>query len=1125
MKFISVLIFIIGFVFSSQAVTWTIGATGTYASISAAWAAMPNPIAAPYILEIKSDYVLESLPITLTAVNGASATNTITIRPETGVSGVAFTGTTETNVFHFSGADYVIIDGRPGGSGTGEITIENSSTDSGDHCVTFSGDATYNTIQYCNIYGSNSSTISGVVEFTTASSGGNDNNTIDNCVFDESGTNKPACFIYSSGSASNLNSGNTISNNEFAEFSKYGVNITSSNNDTWTIIGNSFYQDASFTLTSNMFVIYIDDGGGHVVTGNYIGGQAASCGGTAFTLSSSAYYMIGIHFGTNVDGTSNTISSNTIQNIDIAGTATYVFHAISTHGSADYVIGSSGNGNVIGKTTGTGSISVTATTASPSTIFAGIYNWSTGTYSVAYNTIASITIDGSSTGSNYNHFIYAGSTAGVTTIDNNTFGSTVAQNLVVSTSGYNLEFVDGATNSNTTITNNTIQNLDYNGTTDVTLRGITVSGSGTNTVTGNTIGSTVANNIDITAATGFEGVMMFSGTHEVDNNTIQQVNMSNSSVSTQFSGIYMNSGTNTSMDSNTIKDITTNGTSSDAFTGIRHAGGSGTVSSNTIENVTCSGQFYGIEITTGGVTITIANNTIGSATNNNMTLSGNVSSYGMYFYIGNSTWNLSGNTVQEFNCTSTGSSSIFYGIYNTSGTLNSTNDSVKEIDMLTTSISAPSLAGIYISSSNSSQDILSATISGLNHNTSGATDVDLSAIMIDDGDGSIKKCFIQDGSTDATGSGGWIMGIYMTSGNWDVWNNVILWDNNGSGTAPVLRGIMAYSPGTTTFYHNTVYVYGTQSSGTGTAAAFTWNDGTGTSTIKNNIFVANRASASQYAFRGITMGTLTVDENYLESADVLGRWNSVDKTTIADWRTASGASAGEESQAAGSITIDASGYVSAGYATYIEDAGADLSATVTDDRAGTARDASPWKGAFESLSALPVEWLSFDAFQKEESIVLQWKTASEENCDYYEIQKKNLETELFEPVGFVSGNGNTLELSVYEWVDENPQIGFNLYRLKQYDFDGVFDYSQIEAVNYHINKEISVFPNPIASGGFLNITGVEDEDVMIVNQLGQVLQVYSLIDQHQLPISDQWTPGIYFAVTSRSNRSVRFIIE
>jgi len=72
-----------------------VGAASTYKTIQTAYnsikdAAVSTPITGAYIIELQADYVptagttLETFPITLNAINGASAENTITIKPATG---------------------------------------------------------------------------------------------------------------------------------------------------------------------------------------------------------------------------------------------------------------------------------------------------------------------------------------------------------------------------------------------------------------------------------------------------------------------------------------------------------------------------------------------------------------------------------------------------------------------------------------------------------------------------------------------------------------------------------------------------------------------------------------------------------------------------------------------------------------------------------------------------------------------------------------------------------------------------------------------------------------------------------------------------------------------------------
>jgi hypothetical protein len=76
------------------------------------------------------------------------------------------------------------------------------------------------------------------------------------------------------------------------------------------------------------------------------------------------------------------------------------------------------------------------------------------------------------------------------------------------------------------------------------------------------------------------------------------------------------------------------------------------------------------------------------------------------------------------------------------------------------------------------------------------------------------------------------------------------------------------------------------------------------------------------------------------------------------------------------------------------------------------------------------------------------------------------------PIGFVSGAGNSVETQVYQFVDFN----FNTlayYKLKQVDFDGNFSYSPIRMLHVPAaaNTQVLDYPNP--SQGSLNLQATE----------------------------------------------------
>ena len=96
-------------------------------------------------------------------------------------------------------------------------------------------------------------------------------------------------------------------------------------------------------------------------------------------------------------------------------------------------------------------------------------------------------------------------------------------------------------------------------------------------------------------------------------------------------------------------------------------------------------------------------------------------------------------------------------------------------------------------------------------------------------------------------------------------------------------------------------------------------------------------------------------------------------------------------------------------------------------------------------SALPVEFLYFDAKSLGAQIELTWATATETNNDFFEIQRST-DGVMWEALERVKGFGTTLQQQDYIAYDNSPISGLAYYRLKQVDIDGTTDYSDVKQV-------------------------------------------------------------------------------
>lgn len=127
-----------------------------------------------------------------------------------------------------------------------------------------------------------------------------------------------------------------------------------------------------------------------------------------------------------------------------------------------------------------------------------------------------------------------------------------------------------------------------------------------------------------------------------------------------------------------------------------------------------------------------------------------------------------------------------------------------------------------------------------------------------------------------------------------------------------------------------------------------------------------------------------------------------------------------------------------------------------------------------AVNPLPIELLYFSGKIIENQNILEWKTASEINNDFFTLEKSVNGYE-FTDLSFVEGAGNSTGERSYRFVDNYPTEGKNYYRLKQTDFDGGVKYAaNLVVLEWLKPVEYKIFPNPASGEIFIyNSNGVE----------------------------------------------------
>ncbi|WP_256009608.1 T9SS type A sorting domain-containing protein [Desertivirga xinjiangensis] len=182
-------------------------------------------------------------------------------------------------------------------------------------------------------------------------------------------------------------------------------------------------------------------------------------------------------------------------------------------------------------------------------------------------------------------------------------------------------------------------------------------------------------------------------------------------------------------------------------------------------------------------------------------------------------------------------------------------------------------------------------------------------------------------------------------------------------------------------------------------------------------------------------------------------------------------------------------------------------------------------------TTLPVKLTSFQAKFDQQQVNLNWETSLELNNSHFEVLRSTDGVQ-FSKIGQVSGKGNSTQKNKYTFTDQMPSPGTNYYRLKQVDFDGKAELSNIISIKLNMKQEnifISAGKNEPVSVN-ISTDEVKKTRISVYNLSGNVIldeEHLLAIGENKIDLPKDVAPGLYIAAVTIGTKSskLKFVVQ
>ncbi|WP_031525940.1 T9SS type A sorting domain-containing protein [Dyadobacter crusticola] len=170
--------------------------------------------------------------------------------------------------------------------------------------------------------------------------------------------------------------------------------------------------------------------------------------------------------------------------------------------------------------------------------------------------------------------------------------------------------------------------------------------------------------------------------------------------------------------------------------------------------------------------------------------------------------------------------------------------------------------------------------------------------------------------------------------------------------------------------------------------------------------------------------------------------------------------------------------------------------------------------------ALPVTLASFHVKKEGTTASLAWTTTLETNSDHFDVQHSG-DGKNWSVLATLAAQGESKGTISYSYTHTSPSAA-NLYRLKMVDADGTFAYSSIKSLNFDVDGQMSIYPNPTSDR--IRFTGTQQISNVKLYNVSGVLVLNTSVDAENEVDLTKLAQGTYFVRVNDGTTTRKIVV-